>query len=255
MMQSLPHPKRRSQFSLLGLMTLMVLGALFFGLLSARRQNRKIVARSQQLEATMATLEYENARLRNELGELTIHDQQKIYAIRSPYLPKNTWTYRVYLPRGDTYFVAGCVNGLPTGNYKPLKIDETPPNTITLSGFSLGKTTGIAKGLKPGKYLVSLSVFEDSGTWRWKLSTKRLSESGSNSGSGGSALKKDSDGWPYSRELGMFACGGLNESQSETDLKQPLVLLDFRYARPNVDTTSNESPYGGLVWIDRVSNY
>ena len=61
-------------------MMLTAMGALVLGLLSARRDN-------QALEAKSSVLEKENARLRIELGELTIYDQQKIYAIRMPGSP------------------------------------------------------------------------------------------------------------------------------------------------------------------------
>ena len=129
----------------------MVMGALALGLFSSWRNNRAIEARAAEVEASMSVLEDENARLRAEQGELTIDDERKVYAIRLPDLPKNTWAYRVYLPPGDTYFVAESVNGLPTGTYEPLRLAHPPPSTISSRTYFSGDAKIYCRGLEPGK--------------------------------------------------------------------------------------------------------
>ena len=214
---------------------LTAMGALVLGLLSARRDN-------QALEAKSSVLKKENARLRIELGELTIYDQQKIYAIRMPGSPPNTYAYRVYLPSGDTYQVGFPIDGVP-GN--------------------------VVKGLKPGKHLFSFSFLEQPKSWPWKFTMKRLTEDvPERAGSaGGSVDKKDLDFAKW-----IFSVRGVGEeTQIETDLRKKLVLMDLRGTMNIVDSagyskalkrrdpnllssgTINDS-ITGLLWIDRASN-
>ncbi len=116
--------RRRPRVSLLSLLLLTTTAALAVGLYQARVNNTRILARFGPLEA-------ENKRLRAEQGALTVEDPKKVYAIRMPEIMEDVWRYRVYLPPGRDYYVAGQVNDLPRGE-EMLRVrcgGDRPPDT------------------------------------------------------------------------------------------------------------------------------
>lgn len=234
----------RLRFSLLNIVFLMTTAAACFGLYAAREKNRELETRFAPLKAEMQSLEDETARIRAENGYLTIGDSKLYHAVRLLNLHDDTWTYRVYLPPGRNYFAACKFNDLPLG-------EETLPswkapgiNTIA------GQHGGVAIGVAPGEYLVTLSLYKDAnGGWAYKFnvrSSQQKKDAGSKDAIGGSQLA-DISQWPYASTRA-FAESGVMKKIARAETKKPFVLLNFRAMNEQM-TSSAESTEGVAVWI------
>src|SRR5690606_31982136 len=58
-------------------------------------------------------LRQEVRRLRQELGHLTIDDENKIYAIQVPSADLNTKRFRVYLPKNRKFLLCSRIHTIP----------------------------------------------------------------------------------------------------------------------------------------------
>lgn len=245
-------PKRRMQFTLLNLLLLMTTVAVCFGLYRARLDNEILDQKNQELVAVNESLVQKNEWLNAERGGLTIEDKTKAYAIRVPEIRDNVWTYRVHLPEDDEYFVAAVVNNLPTGDYGAMQLEGDPPNTSTIKSIRVDNAWGVASGMPADEYLISFALFEKEGKWHYRLKTYRVSEGIQGGKTIGSEIRAKEDEWPLSSEYLATSASGVAQKQQPTDLKEPLVLLDYRRNKSGV---SSDSSCGAIVWIDRISDY
>ena len=99
-----PRPRRRPRLSLLSLLLLVAVAATSL--------------MSVQLWREVGPLRVEVRRLRNETGQLTVVDPEKIYAVAIATMDENTWKWRVHLPAGHNYRLVtnvGRIAGRPPG--------------------------------------------------------------------------------------------------------------------------------------------
>jgi len=204
-----------------------------------------------KLNSQISPLRDEVLRLREQTGRLAIVDQTKIHAIALPEYQTLTWTYRVYLPSGRNYFAACKINDLPLGGVLP-QIGSPP----SISGKSYGKGNGMAMGLTPGEYLVTLVIFKDAqGDLRFSLNHRSLifdPDGYLRDDLGGCSFSADVQWLPVqegSTLEGIF--GGVSEQMSVVAPDQPLVLLDFRTDRGK-GRSADQMPDGAVVWIEPV---
>ena len=213
--------------------------AMFVGLIGVGKNNRALRNRNAMLEA-------EAIRLREEFGFLTVDDVTRFYAIRVPETRGNLWTYRVYLPPGDEYFVACRLNNLPARGDK-ITVSR-PPDTNTIKSVQFGS----AFGLESGEHLLVFSVRKEDGNWKYTMK----SHDGTTTGS---EIRCKDDEWPAVRQsmLGL-AISGVGNTTFASDLDEPVRLLELRTMptpEPGSSANSGDSPNGVVLWIDRVSNY
>jgi hypothetical protein len=138
-------PRRRwLQFSLRGMLLLIVLAAIGFSLWTSNRQRKEI----QRLQS-------EVKRLKNEVGEIVVEEgeEHKLHAVALPTLEDNTWKWRVYVPAGRNFAVTANSGVIPpTG--------ESQGTSTSKSGLSAGEQT-ITVVLRPN----------NEGKWGWIIAT------------------------------------------------------------------------------------
>jgi hypothetical protein len=210
--------RRRPQFSLRALFLLVGLIALCAALFAAYRQYRE-----------MRLLREENARLRDELGELKIDEgtENKLQAIAMPTSEDMVWKWRVHVPNRQNIFLTFHVG----------KIDDSDIPA---------RNGGTA--LSPGEYVVTATYRQDhNGVWQWFLEEKPYQGGGADS----SYSDAVSDG--YVKMLAgshSTVVTGVSKAVTTVDPAKALVLLRFRAsAQPLAVSTRHEEAEGILVWV------
>jgi hypothetical protein len=97
-------------------------------------------------------LRQENARPRNELGEILVEpgDENKLHTIVVPTAESMTWKWRLFIPAGRSFFLHTTADPLPAAG-------ENPTSLCTSS-------------LSPGEQTLSLALRKDyKDRWRWVI--------------------------------------------------------------------------------------
>lgn len=247
--------RRKLQFSLLNLLFLVTTVSVVVGLYRSWQTNRQLTESSQRIFA-------ENKELRAEQGVLTIEDPTKVQAIRIADPRDDVWSYRVYLPPGHQYYLAGQANNLPLNQKPPRFGPGAPPGpSSTVSGRSDRGGTMIASGCSSGEHLVSIALSRnDRGEKYYKVEMKPTTpdSAGAIIGQG---IRDEPGKWP-AVELGSpdrskiplsFMLAGVHDHTPtvvSTD-SGSIVLLELRFMHDNI-ISSADSDEGLIVWIGVV---
>jgi hypothetical protein len=176
-------------------------------------------------------LRAEVRRLRNEVGELSIDDRTKVYAIRIPTKEPLSWKWRVWLPDA-------------TGGVIHFHFGEVARDGFPDSHHSSGL------GLHAGEHVIELKVFRDPVSGKWKAScagtTTTLSEAGTE--------------W-FTGKMRMSTSDGVGiETVGMEPGKNTLVLMRHRVALEKDaggpfsprDFVKDSSPAPGfIIWLER----
>ena len=231
------------KFSILNLLLVLTAAASVVGLYASWRTNSEIVERYEanisKQEAEIAQLQAELKSLRQEAGSLTIDDPKKIHAVRLRTTSEKTWSYRVYLPRGDNYYFAAQINSLPSAGTLPDV--ESPPEVSTIKGLP---GNSVAIGRASGEHVVTLSINRDGKNWRYRLTVRKSGDSGAGA-VGGSAINCTEEEWP--NKAAWQAEGGVS-NQAEFSVEQKCLLLDFR-APEKSNSSSGDAKQGAILWV------
>ena len=117
------------KFSILNLLLVLTTTASIIGLYASWRTNSRIVehyeANLSKQETEIEQLQASLKSLRQEAGSLTIDDPTKLHALKLRTTSDKTWSYRVYLPQGNSYYFATKINDLPSEGTLP-DVDTSP---------------------------------------------------------------------------------------------------------------------------------
>jgi hypothetical protein len=201
-----------------------------------------------QLWQEVAPLRTEVRRLRNEVGELMIADDTKIYALNVRTNDDLTWKWRVYLPKNRRYRLNLVSNPVPESGY---------PAANSYSGSS--------SSVEAGEYVVEIAIRKDAnGTWIARHSMHGVGESGGKGHSGGAtSLDAPSEWLDGGRRY--TSSGVLKAEQILASPDERLLLVRLRPSvftpkdpdsndplKANVGTSRPATgPVDGLlIWID-----
>lgn len=214
------------------------------GLVSARYEQQSTVQRYEavvsELKANYAALENQNKELRQELGLLSMTDADRIYAVKLRTSSKHSWSYRVFLPEGATYFFACQINSLPLDQNPP--VVASPPDSSTIATLAMN-SMGI--GCTSGEFVVTLAIEKIQSQWEYKLNVRKRGDAGDGA-TGGSRIVESDDQWPTSE--GWSSTGGVTIQSSILSEQLPMVLLNHRSMTETM-TSSDESSRGVMLWV------
>lgn len=251
-------PRLRPRVSLLNLLLLTATVALAIGLYQARENNARILAR-------VGTLDAENKRLRAEQGALTIEDPKKIHAIQIADPRDDVWSFRVYLPPGHDYYLAGQANKLPMNGEPPRYGPGPPPGlSTTKSGVSDRGGVMTANGCSPGEHLISIALTRDDQGRKVFRATMTPRTPGSRGAHIGRHIPDVPGKWP-DVELDppdrtkppivhMERTTAANKQTTRSVDSGPLVLLEKRFMHSGA-MNSADSDEGVLVWVGRADEH
>lgn len=189
----------------------------------------------------MTHLKAELKSLRQEAGYLSVEDRTKIHAVRIQTFHENVWSYRIFLPTNQTYYLGTKFNSL-SPNWK-LPVVKKPPKPFSIVSIKNGTVIGI----KPGEYIVSLSIQKIENSWKYSLNIR---EPGSG-GVGTTSIKTiacTQNEWPNTSFTLMES--GVTDQENKT-VDRKLVLLNLR-AGIRSGIASSNSKQGALFWISKV---
>lgn len=258
--------RRRPQFTLLNLLFLATTVAAVAGLYGSwqtiLQQKADHATREAELLAELSPIREENAKLRAEQGALTIEDPDKVHAIQIVDPRDGVWSYRVYLPPGHSYYLAGQANNLPMNGEAPRYGPGPPPGlSMTKSGVSDRGGAMTANGCSSGEHLVSIALTRnDQGKKIFRVDMMPTTP-GSDGANIGMGIREDPGKWPAVEldppdrtrpSLGSMETGVPAQRQTirPVDAK-PLVLLEKRFMHGDI-TSSADSDEGLIVWIGRA---
>lgn len=244
--------RRKLQFSLLNMLCLVTTLAAFVGLYSSWQTVRRLTEGRQQILA-------ENKELRAEQGVLTIEDPTKVQAIRIADPRDGVWSYRVYLPPGHQYCLAGQANNLPLDQKPPrLGMGPLPRPSLGVSGRSEGGGFMTARGCTSGEHLVSIALSRNDRGEKYYKAEMKPTTPDSTGAIIGQGIRDEPGKWP-AVELGSpdrskiplsFMLAGVHDHTPtvvSTDSRS-IVLLELRFMHDNI-TSSADSDEGLIVWI------
>lgn len=244
--------RRKLQFSLLNMLFVVTTLAAFVGLYSSWQTIRRLTEGHQQILA-------ENKELRAEQGVLTIEDPTKVQAIRIADPRDDVWSYRVYLPPGHQYYLAGQANNLPLNRKPPRFGPGAPPGpSSTVSGRSDRGGTMIASGCSSGEHLVSIALSRNDRREKYYRVNMTPTTPGSTGANIGQGIRDEPGKWPAveldspdrSKMPLSFMLTGVHDHTPtvvSTD-SGSIVLLELRFMHDNI-TSSADSDEGLIVWI------
>ena len=236
------------KFSILNLLLVLTTTASFIGLYASWSRNSKIVERYEadisEQDTEIAQLQAALKSLRQEAGFLTINDPTRIHAVKLRTTSRKTWSYRVYLPQGHSYYFATQINSLPSVDALPEV--EAPPGPSTIKGL---QGNSVTIGRDPGEYVVTLSINSIGENWNYRLNVRKSGNAGDGA-TGGSVISCAKGEWPH--QLAFQAEGGVS-NQINCSVDQECLLLDFR-AMDESMKTSSDSKQGAILWIGLADN-
>ena len=213
--------RRWPQFSLRSALIVIVIVGIAASLWVSRRQPGENVQ-----------LRQENARLRNEAGELTIEPgtEDQIHAIGVPTVEQLAWKWRVYVPPGRNYRIHVASGKVaPTGDV----LESHNPSSFSVEN---------------GESLVTVALRRDvHDHWIWKVQSGPVGTGASADDELANILVGDSY---TSTTTGV----GLS-NPAMVAANRPLELLRLRaFRNQNTVPNANASPTDGvLVWISENS--
>jgi hypothetical protein len=219
--------RRRPRFSILTALLVLTIVALT---VTVWRQNSEV-----------SPLRQEVRRLRQELGHLTIDDENKIYAIRVAADDLDVNRYRIYLPKNRKFVLCSRIHTIP--GRKPR---QSRNDWLASLGGSGGTST-----IDSGEFTIDVFVERpDANSNHWNL---RYNINGRGGGTYGSEMPwlNDRRRWTSEAEAGF-------DEQSERDADDGIVLFELRqgdlkefaggYSVTSPDKTK-EQP-GVMLWIE-----
>lgn len=231
--QVLPQPRMRPRISLLTAFLLTTIAAMAL-----------VVA---QLWREVGPLRKEVFGLKQELGYLSVKNENKIYAIRVPGLQSDVYRYRIYLPENRKFKIKTRLFNIPG-----IKPGQTRQEWLaSLAG------SGMSSTIEGGERTIDVSVVPDlEKKDQWLLKYRTIGkESGGTSGTT-MPWMNDRRTWQVSGEV---APG----KQSEINPDDGVVLLALRqgaikefegggYSTTGPDETKNNP--GLMLWIAPAGN-
>jgi len=203
-----------------------------------------------QLWREVGPLRDENRRMRTELGQLTIEDPTRAYAISVPTFEDDTWKWRIYLPPGGQYSLCEYSGRLPGPNSRTGKPWFDGVRRSGSGSISTGTNFG-------GEFLLEAKLMKEGDTWYFVTSYTNRNGGQSSSSLGKSSINQSSNDW--------LSDGGSRRSSSDVTVDQksfgpgtPILLLHMY--RPVITETpggarSRTDPAGpadGIaVWIEQ----
>lgn len=220
-------PRRRFRFSLRQLAAAMVLVAMATVVVLQYRE--------------IATLRPELRKARDEAGHLTIDDPAKVYAIAVRELRPDTWSWRVHIPPGKSFWLYSKVNDIPANGFPDV---PTPPS----SGVAAHPNNVHVSELPPGEWLLTVGVIEgfpEKDTYL--LVCDKEGEPFHNISR--QPIEAEPHQWPRAA-FNSSSSIGIERSTVENAATEPLVLLRRRVANASgslslISGTSN----GLMIWI------
>jgi len=171
-----------------------------------------------QLYTELAPLRAEVRRLRDEVGELSIDDEAKLYAIRVRAGEDMTWKWRVWVPEGRAYEIRYVGDQIPK------------------QGFP--RASGMISFNQSGESWIEYQISRDA---RSGAMTGELTTNGGSVGGGEQAWVSGS--WVSSGD-------GVGTSTEEFDPRQPVVLTRNRVSTTANDSSKIEDPSQGfMIWL------
>ena len=217
----------RPRFSILSALLVLTIAALA---VTVWRQNSEL-----------SPLQQEVRHLRQELGHLTIDDENKIYAIRVPSRDSDTNRFRVYLPKNRKFILGSRIQTIPGRVPSQSRKDWLE----SLSGI------GSKSSIDSGEFTIDVEVKRDAAKGdHWNL---HHSINGQGGGFVGSEMPwlNDRRRWTTEADAGF-------DQQTERDADDGLVLFELRqgnlkeltggYSVTPADK-SKEQP-GVMLWIE-----
>ncbi len=246
------YHRRKLQFSLLNLLLLVMTIAAIAGQYSSWQTIRQL---TESRRAILA----ENEELRAEQGVLTIEDSTKVHAIQIADPRDGVWSYRVYLPPGHRYYLAGQANNLPLNHEPPRFGPGAPPRlSLTKSGRSDRGGAITANGCSPGEHLVSIALSRNDRREKYFRVNMTPTTPGSDGAIIGMGIPEERGKWPAVElaspnrskpPLGHMLTGIPARTQTVVSTDSgPIVLLEMRFMHGNI-TSSSDSDEGLIVWI------
>jgi hypothetical protein len=179
--------------------------------------NRGLAQRNQSLEK-------ENRRLRDEVGELSIEDESQLHAIRLPNKDYFEWTWRIWIPRGRGYRVR-CVDGKIPAEGWP---EGTGGGTITLR--------------EPGEHVVRYRVLGDpkDGRHYGSLSTRSAS------------VGKNAHPWVEWPSQTSTTDGVGTTTRAFPTTEPRVELCRHRVSQASSSTDIEDPAAGFLIWLEPI---
>jgi hypothetical protein len=205
-----PTTYRLSRFSLLNLVLMTTIAAL------------GIVVALQHRE--LAPLRQEVARLRTEVGELTIDDSQKLYAVSVKKAGGYRWEWRIHYPEGHDFWVH-------LSHRVPKKGLPSTSSSVAFLGARGGEETLVAEVLRG----------ENGERYVYLRSSSLNRSSPLNS----PYLNVDESDWLNGRTMIGSTLAGEGQ-QISTDADKPLILLRLESDKRGKPDGYDE---GLLIWI------
>jgi hypothetical protein len=199
-----------------------------------------------QLWRDVLPLRDEVLRLKQELGYLSIHDEDKIYAIQVPGLQSDVYRYRVFLPKSRKFMIKTRILNIP--GKKPTQSRQEWLSSLSGSGMS---TT-----IESGEQTIDVSVARDPDKKnQWLLKCQTVGKAAG--GTSGTIMPwmNDRRAWQTSGEVSIG-------QQREFNPDDGVVLFAVRqgvvkvfkggYSTSGADETK-ETP-GMMLWIEPAVN-
>jgi hypothetical protein len=205
---------------------------------------------SYKLWREVGPLRIENRRMRAQLGQLTIVDATKAYALQLPTFEDNTWRWRIYLPPDGQHVMYDRSGVLPTrGN----RDDSDWLEEVKSSG---GGGTSFGSHLQ-GEFMVVAKLLKDGNRWKVAMSFTPGDSALSARVTSETTLEGATDDWPGDyRQRGRIAAG-VSMEQKSFATGEPIVLLAAQRAvvtkLPNGrrHTEKPEGPAEAIaIWIE-----
>lgn len=156
-------------------------------------------------------LRQEVRRLRQELGHLTIDDENKIYAIQVPSVSANAKRFRVYLPKNRKFVLRSRIH----------TIAGRPPGQARKDWFANLDGSGGTSTLDSGEFTIEVFVERpDEKSDHWNL---RYNINGRGGGAYGSVMP-----WLDDRRRWTSEAEARFDEQNERDADDGLVLFELR---------------------------
>lgn len=174
-----------------------------------------------KLYAEVVPLRAENRELRDELGELSIDDPDKVHAILTPQSEPGRFNYkwRLWIPEGRRYKLCWTTSKVPKQGF------PTKPTSLPLPGS--------------GEHWLEYRIFleEETGKWRDLVYTHEMSYSG------------DYQDWPtWDPRIGTGETVG--ETTHVFDPAERVVLARWHIGRSKASAQIEYPSAGFLIWLE-----